>query len=463
MKRALALVFLLVALSSRAKAQDEKPFKITEDSLGELLKELRPLVEKESGKQFSKAPTAELGTVASVKKMLVVELEPQMHVLLPDADDDDLADAAKQQASFLAKMFLGKYSPSSGKIVVLADNFPKIAELMKNPRMLSRDWARVTILHELVHALDQDAYKAFDDIKTRKTPDELEALNAVLEGHAQFVTHRILAGLQQEELFEAFKKQMLASPPETDEATKYMASVGTRALKFAYIDGEAFMEAVAKEGHASYVEDLFAKPPVSKSVIMKPATYYKPEPVVAAPSLKPLWKKLEKAHGDEWASQKVKLDESALDSAFGDLVDAERLRQSLNETRFDEVLILTSKTPPGAKQVTFMVWGGASKEAAGRFYDLEIELLKAKDKRMKTGPVAIKKADYGTLEIKDATRNTSAKKVVSLGSDKEITTHSLIFEAGARVVEMAYVGEDVSDEDLVKEAGVIMEFLAKTK
>ena len=462
MRRALVVFFLLAALSSPALAQDEKPFEITQDALDGLLKELRPLVEKETGRQFSKAPTAELADVAAVRKMLMGELEEQMHVLLPDADDDDIATATKQQASFMADILLGKYGVGAGKILVLADNFPKLAKAAKNPRILSRDWVRVTILHELVHALDQDAYKAFDDIKTRKTADELEALNAVIEGHAQHVTHRILAGLHEEELFEAFKKQILAPPADSDEALKYLASVGTRSLKFAYIDGEAFMEGLSKEGHASYVEDLFAKPPASKSVILKPATYYKPEAAPERPSLKPLWKKLEKERGDDWASQRVKLDESFLSTAFGDMVDAEHLRKSIDETSFAEALVLTLKDPPGAKQVTILVWGGPSKEAAGRFYDLEIELLKAKDERMKKGAVSIKKSDYGTLEIKDAARNCSAKKIVVAGKN-EIKTHSLVVEAGARVIEIGYVGEDVADDDLVKEAGVIMDFLKKLK
>src|SRR5581483_8827674 len=119
MKRALVVVLFVLGLSL-ARAQEAEPeFELKQEQLDKLVSELRPLVEKETGQKFAKAPTIEIGDQAKVRKLLKVELKDQIALLLPpNATEEQSRQLLKQQSSLLASLFLGKYCPSSGTIII---------------------------------------------------------------------------------------------------------------------------------------------------------------------------------------------------------------------------------------------------------------------------------------------------------------------------------------------------------
>ncbi len=439
--------------------QAPQEFTITDETLAAIIKDVKPLVEKAGGAAFKTEPKLMLSSAAEVRKVLARELEPQVRMQFPDAGEDGHKTQAAGLAEMLAGSLLGKYEPEGHRVHVVPDNFIKLARLYEQPRINSADYLRVVAIHELVHALDQERFKAMDRIADAKTLEQLIVWGAVLEGHAQHVTRAILASEKRGELFTEFEAFMTSTPPGLSEGEKVLSQMLTLNLQFSYIDGRKFFDALAAGERKTYVEDVFKTPPVDKDVFLHPETYYAPRKKAAARELKALWEEVGKER-EGWVPQKIRMGEHELRASFGDFVDKDKVSVAVKALVGGEMLMLQPKDLSGSKLVGILIVQMETAAAAESFLGLFDELMRAKDARMKEGDIRIVKADYAPLKLKGDVKNSRARKLVAFHG-QEVTVADVTAVVGEFVLEVLYSNEEVTDEALAKDLDRVIDFLKK--
>lgn len=183
MRLALSICACLLAVGAcrRAPAGDG-PYA---DRLAEYI----PQVEKALGRKFKTPPKLEIRTKDQVREFLLRHLRdsiPQRELagqtaafkvlgLIPDT-----LDLQKFFVQLYTEQIIGYYDPAT-KVLYVVDGVPK-------------DYAGLTIMHELVHAL-QDQYINLDSIqKLVHDSDRQTALQTVIEGQATLESAILLSG-----------------------------------------------------------------------------------------------------------------------------------------------------------------------------------------------------------------------------------------------------------------------------
>lgn len=182
---ALAALLLLAGAACRGRPPEADPAA----ELGRLVDSLVPHVERSTGLRFRTRPRHALRSRDEVKAFVARKLREEMPAerfrrmqrayallgLLPDSLD---LKAVLEQ--LLAQQVAGFYDPDSATLYAVTG--------------ADRTTQRLTIAHELVHAL-QDQYLPLDSILRDKSDnDRSSAAQAILEGQANFASIRMLQG-----------------------------------------------------------------------------------------------------------------------------------------------------------------------------------------------------------------------------------------------------------------------------
>ncbi|MHB2021030.1 MAG: hypothetical protein ACYCW6_29180 [Candidatus Xenobia bacterium] len=257
------LLLLLLAGAAVARPLDY----FSPAALHSLLLEIKPLLEHETRHPLV-LPAIETCDVETMTRMLAKEITPQIAL---QVKDPKLAAANAHEAAVgMSRNILGKYTLQGHRVLIVPYNYDSLLDVFisKGPQLDPHRLMKVVVTHELVHAQDEQLYHACSHVAQLKTPTQLEIWNALLEGHAQSVTHRIFLHLSQKALFDAFVDRVM-SPPAGGAASEYYKS-----YRFAYIDGMAFFDYLsAHDARPDLAARVFAHPPTSRDEILHPATY----------------------------------------------------------------------------------------------------------------------------------------------------------------------------------------------
>lgn len=431
----LALLLFLAppALAQSAGLPEEL---LTPEALNALRDEAAGLVEKATGVALSPRPPVRRTTREKLAAVLRVEIAPQMKVALPDATEAQRAAQLELAVKQLGQFAMGKFVVAERAIMIAPENFAVAAKALKQPRILSRDWLRVVMIHELVHAVQQQQWQALSRFPQVEDTEALHVLNAVVEGHAQWVTRRVLTAEGNGALFDDFERSIVALPAGLDKATEIMARVQLAQLEFAYVDGRKFFDAVAAErGADGLAEAVFGKLPASRRQVLEPARYLKPTAVATKLDMAPVWKALVAEHVG-WGQVRRPLDLPTLRGAMAPLKDPERVGKALRTVIGAEVLVL--HRAGGRQQLIIATCQHADDAAATRFARLNEDLTRAKDAQMKTGAVTIESANYEDLGV-EAAPGVYAVKVVVAGAQR-ITVRVAMARVGRFTFEVIWQG-----------------------
>ncbi|HEY4001713.1 MAG TPA: hypothetical protein VGO93_22750 [Candidatus Xenobia bacterium] len=274
MRRFVIFGLLLALMVSVAQAAPNKFDFFSADSLADVGRRIRPLIEAETGRKYKVFPPIMPCTEQQMRTILAEELLPQLRLESKYAAKAD--SVAKETAAAMAPHILGKYTMKLHQVLVVPSNYETMLDVFVlqgsiDPRQLMR----VVLTHELVHAQDQELYGIVGHVAKLKNPNQVKIWNALIEGHAQSVTRRVFAHLGQLKLFQDFcdRVQPPVPPGAPKEAVAYYHS-----LSFAYVDGMKFFDALHKAGtrgdEAGYI---FSHPPTSIDQIEHPETYHLPK------------------------------------------------------------------------------------------------------------------------------------------------------------------------------------------
>jgi len=322
--------------------------------------------------KFAQRPTVRISDAGTVARLLLVDFAALPEAMLAKSDRADLADA-------MASVILGKYDSEHHVIHVQPAVAASIREALEDPDALGLDALRLLLVHEATHALD---FKRFDFMairRARKTADEHQALNAIVEGHAQWVAAEAARRWTLQKTFDRLAKIMAGDGTSDGGAsTSPAAAALLSVVRFAYVQGQAFFTAVGKARGREGVEAALRDPPRNARLIEHPAEYLKPVEREAvdlagiAESIRPLV-------GDPaWQVQKQRVLEATLRSQVG-RVPAERRAEFLRG--FVDAYIITGSVRGEQVQGIGVVLQFESPEDARLFVALErlvVESVKAR-------------------------------------------------------------------------------------
>src|SRR4051812_47981081 len=258
------LLFMLAAAACR---NDKGP------SYEKQLAEYTPQVEAALGLKFKTPPKMEVRTKDQVREFLLKhirdsipqrELDGQTALFHALGLIHDTLDLKKLFVPLLTEQIIGFYDPKT-KILYVVDGAPK-------------DYVGYTIMHELVHAL-QDQYISLDSLEgLTYDSDRQAAMQTVIEGQATFeqillmtggkgsLTASLPGGWQQ---MQDLIRQATATQPVFASAPMVIQE----ALLFPYVNGADFVRRY-KQRHPSRLS--FDSLPLSTEQVMHDEAYFGP-------------------------------------------------------------------------------------------------------------------------------------------------------------------------------------------
>jgi hypothetical protein len=116
---------------------------------------------------------------------------------------------------------IGKYGTSSRTVYLLPRNTAAVIELAKLGPSEVEATVKLTICHELVHALQDDHLNLAECLRDAQTSgDPLSPFNVVMEGHAMLMQAQAAERLDLRTPQAALQALLLGNPDESTEGTR---------------------------------------------------------------------------------------------------------------------------------------------------------------------------------------------------------------------------------------------------
>ncbi len=131
----------------------------------------------------------------------------------------------------------------------------------------------VTLVHELVHVAQDQAFDLDKGLDEEQSEGSVEAFHAIVEGDASRIDQAYLLTLSAEEQNEYWDESM----GDWDDAQEGLADVpGAYQAMFAapYLLGQPLVELIAEEGGNDAVDEAFLDPPASTEHLFDPRSYF---------------------------------------------------------------------------------------------------------------------------------------------------------------------------------------------
>ena len=186
---------------------------------------------------------------------------------------------------------IGYYDPTEKRLAVRADIARALgAATASHERSLT--W-RATVVHELVHALQDQHFALGETIERERSTDEDNAFGALIEGDATFVMLAYTAQQAGETIAtlaehpEQILSAMTRSPDQLTGALRRAPALLREPLLFRYREGAYFCAQLYRAGGWARVDAAHRAPPRSTLSLTRVERYLQdqPEPTVALPSL----------------------------------------------------------------------------------------------------------------------------------------------------------------------------------
>jgi hypothetical protein len=288
---------------------------------------------------------------------------------------------------------VAKYEPGAHRIHVVGENAVRLTDLLGLPELRRPDVLRVVLVHEVVHALDFQRFPALEkERQSRETADGLQAVGAVVEGHAQLVTEVVAARWGLQGAFDDFVRLVVSTPPTEDVGLRMIQGVLAAETSFAYVRGHRFLKALEAAGGREAVERALESPPAATTVIERPELFL--DPAAAGEAFQP--DELLAAFDpvllvEGWRRSDVRVKRSQLEAVFEPL-PAEETRPVLDALR--DGWGRAAVSPAGDRMAVVAVLEFDAPEAAGAYVRLVRRLSERKDELLKEGTIRVASATY---------------------------------------------------------------------
>lgn len=388
-------------------------------------------IEAVEGVAFPRRPELVLSDRAVLADLLVEEMGTIFR-RLGARDDAEVA----QTARTVAQMLMAKYAPATNTIHLVLGNVEEVTRLMGAEALRREGVMRMLLVHECAHALDFQRFPALEEQRQqRETADGIQAVGAVLEGHAQWVTEQVAERWGAQEDFAAITGLITGLPAIEDPAARLVARVLASEIEFAYVQGHRFMRAVASARGRAGVEAVLRAPPASTRQIENPREYLTPGAAVAfAPE--PFLGALGQLVPEGWPTQVAPLKRSQVRAALATL-PAETLDPLLEA--FVDGVGWIARSPAGGQVITAcLLWRD---EAGAQRYLRDMRTLhELREEEFREGSVRIVSSEF-LAGVGRGARHPGLRVRRVLEVHGETVQAEAHFAAlGSHAVELSFVG-----------------------
>jgi hypothetical protein len=386
-----AALVLLVAPGVHAQEGALAP-----ERLAALAAEGIPLVRDALGVELA-GVEVRIGTRAEIEAAIVYESWPTLLRIVGDPA------RAEQQAAELAREFapflLAKYVFESDDVLIQPEAFERVAARAGMPELLEEPCVRAVLLHEFVHAADDERHDFSRLFQGCRSTDALRAATAVVEGHAQLVARDLAERFGCVEGLATYTRAITAPPRALVESgdTGSQLALRTQSMLAAssYVDGEAFFVALRAAGGEEVVQRAFREPPADTVVIARPEWFLDPgSRPHAAFDLEPALDAFaDELDGDGWTEQRISVSAADLRALLAPLApeEVDALAATLRQNR-----VHGSGTALG-QQVSLALFEFGTAAEAAAYLEAYERMQRGRDEQMKEGVIRILSSDYETL------------------------------------------------------------------
>lgn len=376
----------LLALSIAGEIQP-----VTEERLRAAYADAAAALGRELGAELDALPPLKLCAAEDVARVVASENLPA--VLLRQPDEAKARQEAQVLGAQLASFAYAKYAWSTKEFLVVASTWEANALELDRPELTSDVALRAVLVHELCHALDDRAHDLAKLVASARGNDAVLALNAVIEGHAQFRARRVCAAASWQAGFDAFTRSIGVLAPSATKGGELVRAVletNARSTRLAYVDGEGFVAAVSEKAGAAGLERIFREPPADLELVLHPDWYLDPKLRPAQvwelePALDLFCARFDAA---TWSSQRVSLNGVQIAQGM-QLLPKEDVDAFAGAIRGARVVQLAPTADPTSKVAICFALEFAGEDAAARFVAAGAKLSKLKDEAMKKGVARI--------------------------------------------------------------------------
>lgn len=217
------------------------------------LAEMRPLVEELTGRSFRRDPQLELVEWQQLGKVLANEKMLPLQTRGGGLADRLLELAALPSTLPLTPFIIGKYGIASRTVYLLPRNTAAVIELAKLGPKDVEAIVKLTICHELAHALQDDHLDLAECLRDAQASGEpLAPFNVVMEGHAMLIQAQAAERLELRTPQAALESLLLGKDDEPVEETR-MSQV--------YCLGLDYMRREFEEGGSDRLWERLQEPP----------------------------------------------------------------------------------------------------------------------------------------------------------------------------------------------------------
>jgi len=164
------------------------------------------------------------------------------------------------------------YATRTSEVMVSEPLMRSYQRSLPADKNIQRNALLALLIHELVHAADDRRYKIHENRKLNFRASF--AQSAAFEGHAQFVTRSICEKANCSDGLEALDEFMFGKRSPPNQLTQSVQAVSRNVLEYSYIEGERFVESLAKRPNGQLLIDkLLSEPPQDPIQILDPASY----------------------------------------------------------------------------------------------------------------------------------------------------------------------------------------------
>ncbi len=177
------------------------------------------------------------------------------------------ADLLEAYRAYLTGQVIGFYDPQTGELVYLGEGEDLgLAE-------------RMVLSHELTHALDDQRFdlKRLDRLAARCADERFTAALGLVEGSAQHSSTQVIINDPDLDLSEL--ADVVASAGDAQEALRAVPPFVQALQAWPYVTGQAFVDAIARDGGTAAVDAAMRTPPVSTEQVIHPEKYPADVPV----------------------------------------------------------------------------------------------------------------------------------------------------------------------------------------
>lgn len=443
-RRALLLAVGVSLLASPASAKRD-PLAVWDDAtIVRALEEAEKALEEELGGKPAKRPRV----ILSSRKYF----EEIGYAALGRIQGSDLPPRTRRiQAQILSRSTFGFYEAGKNTVHIIPENFADRAT--RDKAFGEIGFLRMVLAHELVHAWDEQRYKMLARAEKTTEIEPYLIWGAVIEGHAQWVTERALDRIGAKQDFLRFTQVAFSPPPDLSDVERAYAESAMRQPRFSYVVGHEFFRGLeGSDRKETIVDDVFAKPPASVSVVLHPSRYLLPPDPPPRLDLYPALTKALAAELPGWKIVRIPWDEYIVRTRFN----------LLPEKQVDGVLdqwvagaAIAAHAPKGTAAAGCSADLLADDEMAAGYYELALANGKARSDSLQDlfgGLVAAEVLKDGPL--RPGSKMSHNRRVVMIGDLKGRgdTMYEITFAAGDAVVACSFSGgkrEDAALEALI--------------